>query len=144
MTNYNYGDIIEYIDNTLDKNFNDARNWAKEHGTTFDERLDLRELPKRYFQIGPEVIPPTPPIPPEPQPPTEEELKDKVRMERNYLLSETDYTQLSDAPITEEDKAKYREYRQYLRDYTEQENWWLQNPDDYETWLVAHHPVTGE
>ena len=58
--NYNYGDIIEYIDGTFDENFNKAQKWANDHNTTFDERLDLRNLPKRYFQIGEEYIPPEP------------------------------------------------------------------------------------
>lgn len=128
----NYGDIIEYIDGTLDENFNEARKWAQEHNTTFEELIDRRDLPKRYFQIGEEPVP------------TEDELKARVRAVRNSYLSYWDFTQLNDAPFTEEEKAFYREYRQYLRDYTEQENWWLQNPDDYETWLVAHHPVGEE
>ena len=128
----NYGDIIEYIDGTLDENFNEARRWAEQHNTTFEELIDRRDLPKRYFQIGEEHIP------------TEDELKAQVRAVRNSYLSYWDFTQLDDAPFTEEEKAFYQEYRQYLRDYTEQENWWLQNPDDYGTWVVAHHPVTGE
>ena len=73
-----------------------------------------------------------------------DELKAQVRAVRNSYLSYWDFTQLDDAPFTEEEKAFYREYRQYLRYYTEQENWWLKNPDDYETWLIAHHPVTEE
>ena len=140
----NYGDIIEYIDRTLDENFNKARKWAEEHNTTFEELIDRRDLPKRYFQIGEE--PPAPPVPP-PEPPepepTEDELKERMRLIRNSYLSYWDFTQLDDAPFTEDEKAKYREYRQYLRDYTEQENWWLQDPDDWETWLLAHYPVTG-
>ena len=141
----NYGDIIEYIDGTLDKNFNEARKWSQEHNTTFEELIDRRDLPKRYFQIGEE--PPAPPIPP-PEPPipepTEYELKARVRAIRTMFLLETDYTRLDDVPLDEIEKQYYREYRQYLRDYTEQENWWLQNPDDYETWLVANYPVTEE
>lgn len=76
--------------------------------------------------------------------PTEEELKAQVRDVRNSYLSYWDFTQLDDAPFTEEEKAFYREYRQYLRDYTEQENWWLQNPMTYEEWLVGHHPVEND
>ena len=76
--------------------------------------------------------------------PPEDELKQQVRAVRNYYLSHWDFTQLDDAPFAEEEKAFYREYRQYLRNYTEQENWWLQNPDDYETWLIGNHPVTEE
>ena len=126
----NYGDIIEYIDGTYDENFKQAETWSKEHNTTFEERLDLRDLPKRYFQIGEEYVP------------TEDELKARVRLVRNSYLSSWDFTQLDDAPFTEDEKSKYREYRQYLRDYTNEDNWWLQNPDDLATWLLVHYPVT--
>lgn len=126
----NYGDIIEYIDGTYDENFKQAEIWAKEHNTTFEERLDLRDLPKRYFQIGEEYTP------------TEDEMKAQVRLVRNSYLSYWDFTQLDDAPFTEDEKVKYREYRQYLRDYTNEDNWWLQNPDDFATWLLVHYPVT--
>lgn len=81
-----------------------------------------------------------PPVPPEP---TEEELKEQVRKVRDGYLSYWDFTQLIDAPFTEEEKEKYREYRQYLRDYTKEENWWLQDPDDFATWILAHYPVTN-
>ena len=43
MAEFNYGDIIEYKDETYDPNFEEARNWAKEHNTTFDELVDRRE-----------------------------------------------------------------------------------------------------
>lgn len=70
MTEFNYNDIIEYIDCTYDENFQDAKHWAQEHNTTFEELMDRRDLPKRYFQIGEE------PIIPEPLPPTEEEQRE--------------------------------------------------------------------
>lgn len=70
---------------------------------------------------------------PKPQP-TEQEMKDKVRSIRNQYLSSTDFTQLPDAPFTEEEKSQYTQYRQYLRDYTEGENWWKQNPKTFEEW----------
>lgn len=128
----NYGDIIEYYDGTLDKNFNEAQKWAEKHNTTFKELIDRRDLPKRYFQIGEEPVQ------------TEEELKEKVRFVRNSYLSYYDFTQLDDAPFTKDEKEKYREYRQYLRDYTNGDNWWLKNPDDWDTWLLSHYPVTGK
>lgn len=40
----------------------------------------------------------------------------KMRSERDILLKETDFTQLSDAPITAEKKAEFATYRQALRD----------------------------
>lgn len=72
-------------------------------------------------------------IPEDPQP-TEDEMKANVRAIRNSYLQGTDYTQLEDAPFTEEEKAEYREYRQYLRDYTETTDWWLQYPLTFEEW----------
>lgn len=74
---------------------------------------------------------------PEPQPepePTQEEKEKTVRAYRDYLLAKYDFTQLSDAPLTAEEKTKYAEYRQYLRDYTKTENWYEKNPDNYEVW----------
>lgn len=64
----NYGDIIEYIDGTRDLHFEEARNWCKTNGVTFDELIERRDLPKRYFQIG---------YPPEPHIPTQEEQRQK-------------------------------------------------------------------
>ena len=62
------------------------------------------------------------------------EKEQKVRAVRNGYLSMTDFTQLPDAPITTEEKAQYAGYRQYLRDYTETENWWQQYPLDFDNW----------
>jgi hypothetical protein len=45
---------------------------------------------------------------------------EEVRVERNRLLSETDYTQLSDTPITPTSRAAFATYRQTLRDVTAQ------------------------
>ena len=101
----NYGDIIEYTDGTLDTNFNAARKWAREHNVSFNERMDLRKLPLRYFQIG------------EKHTPTEDEMKAGVRQVRDIYLAHWDFTQLVDAPFTEES------------------SWWLKNPDTYEEWL---------
>ena len=107
---------------------------------TWDKPLDEKEGYRVRFVGGAwtyEEIP-------EPQPapePTQEEKEEMVRAVRNGYLSSTDFTQLDDAPFTPEQKASYAEYRQYLRDYTKQENWWEQNPATYEEWETAHHPV---
>lgn len=71
---------------------------------------------------------------PEPTPPSEDELKAQVRFVRDSYLQATDYTQLPDAPFTDEEKAVYAQYRQYLRDYTEGKSWWLNNPMDFNSW----------
>jgi hypothetical protein len=45
-----------------------------------------------------------------------------VRSKRNALLQETDWTQLPDSPLSDDDKLFYREYRQELRDITKYGN----------------------
>lgn len=44
----------------------------------------------------------------------------ELRAERNRLLTESDWTQIEDAPITVLEKAQWRTYRQQLRDYPAQ------------------------
>ena len=59
---------------------------------------------------------------PEPSP---EEIKERkaaeVRAKRDYLLNKTDYLVSGDYPISTEDLAKVKSYRQALRDLPEQE-----------------------
>lgn len=71
------------------------------------------------------------PVKPEP---TEDDLKIWVRATRNSFLLDTDYTQLNDAPFNAYEKQSYAEYRQYLRDYTNQDLWWLNDPKTYSEW----------
>lgn len=52
--------------------------------------------------------------------PTEEELVRDVRDTRNAKLSKTDYLVASDYPISEENLAEIKAYRQALRDIPEQ------------------------
>lgn len=118
----NYGDIITYKDGTRDLHFEEARRWCKSHNVTFDELVEKRNLPNRYFQIG------------YPIKPTEDEMKITVRLVRNSYLQGTDFTQLTDAPFTDEEKLKYVQYREYLRNYTNGTNWWLQTPKTFEEW----------
>ena len=123
----NYGDIIEYTENTFSNKYVLAQIWCKNNNASLIERVDLRNLPLRYFQItkNPE---------PEPYIPTEDEKKAIVRSVRNQYLLETDFTQLPDAPFTAEEKLVYTQYRQYLRDYTNTENWWESNPLTFDEW----------
>lgn len=60
---------------------------------------------------------------------TQEELNSEiqsgwemVRNDRNQLLYECDWTQLSDSPLTSEQKTEWSLYRQALRDVTTQED----------------------
>ena len=45
----------------------------------------------------------------------------KVTLMRNFLLMDSDWTQLGDAPISAEEKAKWVTYRQKLRDIPEEQ-----------------------
>ena len=48
------------------------------------------------------------------------QLWENIRNERNQLLLECDWTQLSDSPLTAEKKTEWQTYRQELRDITNQ------------------------
>lgn len=52
----------------------------------------------------------------------EEDKAQTLRNVRDSLLAETDKTMLPDYPVTDEEREKYKAYRQYLRDIP-------QNPD---------------
>jgi len=51
-----------------------------------------------------------------------DQMWENVRNERNTMLSECDWTQLPDSPLTEEKKAEWITYRQSLRDITLQQD----------------------
>lgn len=56
-----------------------------------------------------------------------------VRMERNQLLKDSDWTQTLDAPLTTEQRSLWKKYRQELRDLPEQEDFpnmvWPRKPE---------------
>lgn len=157
-----YGDIIEYIDGTFDPKFNEAEKWAQNNNADFVELLDKRTVLeedeehqeevlvtkykydedgnatgetyeemetitkiypagslKRYFEI---------------KAPSVEKLQYQKKQERNALLADSDKYMLSDFPVSEEDKQKWVEYRQYLRDYTNGKKWWKESPKTFEEW----------
>ncbi|WP_411821198.1 phage tail assembly chaperone [Leptospira sp. 'Mane'] len=60
--------------------------------------------------------------------------KEKIRSIRNIMLSKTDEFLLPDHPIDSETKERYMGFRQYLRNYTEKENWFSSEPLKFETW----------
>lgn len=41
---------------------------------------------------------------------------ERVRLERNRMLQLTDFSQLADVPLSNEEKKLYRQYRKYLRE----------------------------
>lgn len=75
--------------------------------------------------------------------PSIEDKKDMVRKTRDMMLADTDKYMLSDYPITEKQKQDYIAYRTYLRDYTEIENWYLESPKEFKSWLESQ-TVTEE
>lgn len=68
-----------------------------------------------------------------------EELQAEVRAVRNsYLEKYVDPKQLVIVwdSLSADDKKLYADYRQYLLDYTEQEDWYLQNPMTLDEWAL--------
>ena len=67
--------------------------------------------------------------------PTQEEMNlltaiDK-RLTRNQLLAESDWTQMSDSPLSDEAKTSWASYRSLLRSLPEHENWPLLEDSDW-------------
>ena len=68
-----------------------------------------------------------------------EEMQAEVRAVRNsYLETYVDPKQLVMVwdSLSADDKKLYADYRQYLLDYTEQEDWYLQNPMTLDEWAL--------
>jgi hypothetical protein len=66
---------------------------------------------------------------------TPEELEERasakwaiIRRYRNELLADTDWTQFVDVPLSNEKKQEFADYRQELRDITDQ-------PDPFDIWF---------
>ena len=82
--------------------------------------------------------------------PTVEELQAEVRAVRNsYLETYVDPKQLVMVwnSLTAEEQELYKDYRQYLLDYTEVEEWYLNNPMTLDEWkqsVEENEPVVKE
>lgn len=61
----------------------------------------------------------------------------QVRRIRNQYLEETDKYMILDYPISDDERLSYKNYREYLRDYTENDQWWESNPLIYEDWKAT-------
>lgn len=98
----NYGDIITYKDGTRDLHFEEARNWCKSNNVMFNELVERRNLPNRYFQIG---------YPPKPHVPTQEEQEqNRAKAYQREVDPITSHIQrLRDEEQTEEVKAEIRQ-----------------------------------
>lgn len=118
--------IIDYKGDDEDK-----QNEAQLAQQQYSEVADWCTNNQQYYIVETELYYEVQPIPNT----SEDILKEQVRQVRDNYLLETDYTQLPDAPFNEEEKIQYANYRQYLRDYTLLDNWWLSNPKTFEEWL---------
>lgn len=65
---------------------------------------------------------------------SESEIQYRVRKIRYNALEQTDKYMIVDFPINDEDRETMKQYRQYLRDYTKQNNWWESLPDGFADW----------
>lgn len=65
---------------------------------------------------------------------SEIDKQNRVRGIRNQMLDESDKYMVSDFPLTDEERYQMKLYRQYLRDYTKQDNWWESLPDSFADW----------
>ena len=86
----------------------EAAVWCNESGKAYIEEIEPQDGVRR-FQI---VKVPEP---------TDEEIAEQVRLERDRRIAATDYLALPDYPLSEEEKAAVMVYRQALRDVPSQE-----------------------
>jgi len=56
-----------------------------------------------------------------------------LREDRNKLLDDSDWTQMNDSPLNNEDKIAWATYRTALRDLTTHANWPNLNEEDWPT-----------
>ena len=97
-----------------DDDYTNKANWCNEN-SCYIEEIESNEDCKRQFQIK-EIV-----VPKKSEEQKLNELATKIRTKRNSLLAETDYLLMPDYPISEEYLEKVKEYRQQLRDITEQD-----------------------
>ena len=66
-----------------------------------------------------------------------EQREAEIRAVRNQYLEQTDKYMITDYPITSTQKAKYKQYRVYLRDYTLTEDWFEHEPMSFDDWSTS-------
>ena len=117
-------EIGETITNEDMDEYTAAAQWCNENGAMIEEIGEKGKSP-RQFRIKKFEI-------------TTEELKAQVRSVRNQYLRQTDKFMLVDYPITSTQKAKYKQYRVYLRDYPDSsEDWFEHEPMSFDEWSTS-------
>lgn len=162
---YKYNQVIEYQDCTLDKNFEEARSWARSNGTSFEEDIDARvrvekeftdefgnkstkKVLMRYFKIGSKPV-----VYVE----TEEEIiarkQSRVRQIRDQYLNDCQdrvdrFRNQNDAGITTTDSTDtfkhLLEYMEVLRNFPQQPNWWESYPPIFVQWEQETYSSQGD
>lgn len=66
----------------------------------------------------------------------ETEIQIRVREIRDNALEQTDKYMVVDFPISDEDRETIKQYRQYLRDYTKQKDWWESLPMTFDEYIA--------
>lgn len=66
----------------------------------------------------------------------ETEIQIRVREIRDNALEQTDKYMIVDFPISDEDRETMKQYRQYLRDYTKQKDWWESLPMTFDEYIA--------
>ena len=125
----------------LESKATDKEIWLLPACSTFETPLEAKEGYDVVWNGSTWEYKETPQPEPEPEP-TPEEIQERMRAIRNTYLSYWDFSQLRDAPFTEEEKDALTAYRQYLRDYTKEEDWWMAEPLKYEDWLDGYKPIS--
>lgn len=69
---------------------------------------------------------------------SDEEKAASCRLFRNVLLAKYDFTQCADSPFSDEERKQYAEYRDYLRNITEDEAFPSIYPIDFETFMKGN------
>lgn len=76
-----------------------------------------------------------------------EKQKELIRLVRNKYLEEyidnRAKSPLMWADVSDEEKFLLSEYRNYLLNYTEKENWYLVSPYTYEAWVMIRNKASS-
>lgn len=67
---------------------------------------------------------------------SETDKQTRVREIRDNALEQTDKYMIVDFPISDENYETMKEYRQYLRDYTKQKDWWKSLPMTFDEYIA--------
>lgn len=105
--------------------------YCNDHGDRYIEEIEPTAEGVRRFEI--KAVPE----------PTTEEIAAGVRMERDALISETDFLMMPDYPLSDDEREALTQYRQALRDLPQAEGFpdaiaWPEAPAVLKTKGVRH------